>query len=96
MYWTTSIKDTIQWFPFLAIMEHTAKFLNKKGLINSLLKLFAMFDLRLIDDRDKVETVAIRFIICKKETGLYLVTFILEEMISKFVLNAILYHVSLS
>ena len=24
-HWTTSIKDTIQWFPFIIIMEHTAK-----------------------------------------------------------------------
>ena len=24
-YWQTSIKETIRWFPFLAIMEHTGK-----------------------------------------------------------------------
>ena len=39
LYWTTTIKDTIQWFTFLTIMEHTANILNpKKGLITSLLK----------------------------------------------------------
>ena len=33
-----------------------------------------MFKLRLIDDRDKFEAIAIRCINCKKETGLYLRT----------------------
>ena len=43
-YWTTSIKDTIQWFPFLAIIEHTANILEpNKWLIPSLLKVFSMF-----------------------------------------------------
>ena len=37
LYWKTSIKDTIQWFPFLSIMEHTANIINpNKGLIPSL------------------------------------------------------------
>ena len=44
LYWPTSIKDTIQWFPFLAVMEHTANILKpNKGLITSLLKVFYMF-----------------------------------------------------
>ena len=43
--WPTSIKYTIRWFPFLAIMEHTAKIMEKNnGLISSLLKVFAMFE----------------------------------------------------
>ena len=97
MYWPTKIQDKIQWFTFLTIMEHTANILNpNKGLIPSLLKLFAMFELRLIDDRDKVEAIAIRCINCKKETGLYLGTSTLEEMITKFVLNAILHHLGMS
>ena len=33
---------------------------------------------------------------CEKETGLYLVTSTLEEMITKFVLNEILHHVGMS
>ena len=38
LYWPTSIKYTIQWFPFLAIMEHTANIINpKKEIIPSLL-----------------------------------------------------------
>ena len=42
--WPTTIKDTIWWFTFLAIMEHTENILKpKQGLITSLLKLFSMF-----------------------------------------------------
>ena len=55
-----------------------------------------MFELRLIYDRDKVDAIDIRCLNCKKETGSYLTTFTLEEMISKFVLNAILRHVGMS
>ena len=68
-------------------MEHTAIILNpNKDMISSLLKFFAMFLLRLIGDRDKVEAISIRCINCKKEIGLYLTTSTLEEMINKFVL----------
>ena len=54
-----------------------------------------MFELSLIDDIDKVEAIAIRCINCRKETGLYLITSIFEEMITKFVLNAIFHHVGM-
>ena len=67
LYFTTSIKDTIQWFPFLTIMEHTLNILKtNKGLIPSLFRVFSMFWLRLIDDIDKVDAIAIRCINCKK------------------------------
>ena len=46
-YWPTSIKEIIQWFPFLTIMEHTANIMEKEGLISSLLKVFAMFEIHL-------------------------------------------------
>ena len=47
-YWPTSIKDIIQWFPFLTIMEHTENIMEtNNGLLSSLLKVFAMFKLRL-------------------------------------------------
>ena len=47
-YWPTSIEETIQWFPFLTIMEHTENIMEtNNGLISSLLKVFAMFKLRL-------------------------------------------------
>ena len=77
-------------------MEHIANILNpNKGIIRSLLKVFEMFELRLIDNRDIVEAIDIRCINCKKETGLYLGTSTLEVMINKFVLNAILNHVGM-
>ena len=97
LYWPTSIKDTIRWSPFLAIMKHTWNILKpNKGLIPSLLKVFAMFQLYLIDDRDQLGSIAIRRINCKKEKGLYLRTSTLEEIITKFLLNAILHHVGMS
>ena len=58
LYWSTSIKYTIQWFPFLSIIEHTAKIQEpNKGLIPSLLKVFDMFKLCLIDEIDKMEAI---------------------------------------
>ena len=51
-YWPTSMKDTIKWFPFLAIMEHTTHIMEKNtGVISSLLKVFALFELRLNYDK---------------------------------------------
>ena len=44
LYWATSIKDTIQEFTSLAIMEITANTLNpNRGIIPSLLSFFEMF-----------------------------------------------------
>ena len=78
-------------------MEHTENILNQnKGLITSLLRVLAVFELVLIDDREKVEAIYIRCINCKKETCLYLRTSTLEEIITKYVLNAILHHVGMS
>ena len=52
LYWPTSINDTIEWFPFLVIMENTENIMKiNKGIIPSLLKVFAMFGLRLIGDK---------------------------------------------
>ena len=92
-YSPTSIKGTIQLFPFLAIMEHTVKIMEKNnGLILSLLKAFSMFELRLNYDKEKLDVVSIRCINCKMETGLYLENTTLDEMITKFVLNEIVHH----
>ena len=78
-------------------MEHTANILKpNKGIITSLLKVFDTFELRLIDDNGEVEAISIRCINCKNETGLYLRNSTLEEMITKFLLNAILHHVVIS
>ena len=47
-HWPKPIKDKIQWFPFLTIMEHTEnKAKENNGPISSLLKMFAMFKIRL-------------------------------------------------
>ena len=55
-------------------MEHIANILDpNKRLIHPLLKVFAVFELCLIDDGDKLESIYISCINCKKETGLYLV-----------------------
>ena len=51
-YWPTSIRETIQLFHFLTIIEHTENILNtEKGLINSLLKVFYTFQLILFYDK---------------------------------------------
>ena len=77
-YWTTSIKEKIHWFPFFTIIEHTANILKpNKGLITSLLKLFAVFQLRLFDDKHNEEdnvvgSISIRCIKCNKDTGLHI------------------------
>ena len=45
LYWTTSIKDIIQWIFFsIQYIEHTSNILNSdKGLIPSLFKVFPCF-----------------------------------------------------
>ena len=97
LHWPTPIKDTIGWFLFLTIMEYTANITKtNKGLISSLLKVFSMFELRLIGDKEKLDVISIMCINCKKETGLFLRNSTFEEMITKFVLNAILHHVGMS
>ena len=59
-------------------MEHTAHILKpNKGLIPSLLEVFAIFQLSLFYDRHNEEgtvvgAIAIRCVDCNKETGLYL------------------------
>ena len=88
-HWPTSIKETIQWFPFLTIMEHTAnKMENNNGLISSLLKVFAMFEIRLSYEDEKLDVVSLKCINCKRETGLNSETsfsWVFDEVITKFV-----------
>ena len=95
--WPTTIKYTVQWFCFLTILEHTAKIMDtNNGLISSLLKVFAMFELRLNHGEEKFDVISFRCINCKMETGLYLKNKTFDEMITKSVLNAILHHVGMS
>ena len=55
-----------------------------------------MFELHLIGDKEKLDVIAIMCINCKKETDLYFKKATFEEIITKFVLNAILHHVGMS
>ena len=78
-------------------MEHTANIMEKNnGLIPSLLKVFAMFELRLNYDKEKMDVIYIRCINCKRKTGLFLKNTTFHEMITKFVLNKTLHHVGMS
>ena len=53
-------------------MEHTENIMKtNKGIINSLLKQFAIFELNLIGNKGKLNVIDIRCINCEKETGLY-------------------------
>ena len=55
-----------------------------------------MFELRLIGDIDKLDAIAIRYINFKRETGLFLKNNTFDEMITKFLLNAILHYFGMS
>ena len=83
-------------------MEHTVNILEpNKSLITSLLKVFNMFQLRIFYDKHNeednfVEDIAIKCINCNKDTGFHLKHTTNEEMINKFVLNAIFHHVGMT
>ena len=83
-------------------MDHTANILEpNESLIPSLLNLFSMFQLRIFYYKHNKEENALGDIAskcrnCNKENGLYLKDTIIEEIITTFVLNAILYHVGMS
>ena len=49
LYCPILIKETIQWFPFLSIMEHAASNIEKDiSRLPSLLKVFEIFQMRLL------------------------------------------------
>ena len=53
-------------------MEHNTNIMEKNnGLISSLLKVFAMFELRLSCEEGNLDVVSLRCIDCKRETGLF-------------------------
>ena len=61
--------------------------------------MFAMFDIRLSYEYEKLDVVSIKCINCKIETGLNSETsfpWVYDEIITKFMLNAILHHVGIS
>ena len=52
-------------------MEHTAnKMQENNGLISSLLKMFSMFEIRLSYGERYLDTLSLKCINCKRETGL--------------------------
>ena len=80
-------------------MEHTANNMENNGLISSLLKVFAMFETRLSYKEGISDIVSLKCINFKIETGLDSKTsffWLFDEVITKFVLNAILHHVGMS
>ena len=68
-------------------------------LTSSLLKMFLMFEICLSFGDDDLYIVSLKCINCKKETGLKSKTGFKEfydEVITQFVLNAMLHHVGMS
>ena len=57
-----------------------------------------MFDLRLSYMEGNLDLVSLRYINCKRDMGLFLKIYslVFDEMMTKFVLNAILHHVGMS
>ena len=81
-------------------MEHTENNMqDDKGLISSLLKMFSIFEIRLIYGDKYLYTVYLKCINFKRETWLdqeTSFTWLYDEIITKFVLNAMLHHVGMS
>ena len=81
-------------------MEHTAnKMQDDKGLISSLLKMFSMFEIRLVFGDEDLDAFSIRCINCKIGTGLdpeTSINWVYDEIVTKFVLNKMLYKVGIS
>ena len=99
-HWPESVKSTLQWFPFHEIMEYTGNVMqDDTHLTSSLLKMFSMFEIRLSCGDDNLDTLSLKCVNCKKETGLNAKTGFkgfYDEVITQFVLNAMLHHVGRS
>ena len=69
------------------------------GPVSSLLKMFYMFDIRLSFEDEDLDALSIKCINGKIETGLNSTTnstWVYDEIVTKFVLNAMLHHVGTS
>ena len=81
-------------------MEYTGNLMqDDTHLTSSLLKMFSMFEIRLSCGDDDFYIVSLQCINCKKETGLNSETgfnMFYDEVITQFVLNAMLHHVGMS
>ena len=67
-------------------------------LMSSLLKMFSVFEIRLSYGDIDLDVLSLKCINCKKETGLNSETgfnWVYDEVITKFVLNAMLHHVGM-
>ena len=99
-HWPASIKSTLQWFTFHAIMEYTGNLMkDDTHLMSTLLKILSMFEIRLSCGDDDLDIVSLKCINCKKETVLNSETgfsWVYDDVITKFVLNEILHHVGMS
>ena len=90
----------MQWFPFLGIMEYTGNDMkNDTHLTSSLLKMFSMFEIRLSVGDVDLDSVSLKCINCKRETGLKTKSSFEEfynKIITLFVMNSMLHHVGMS
>ena len=70
-------------------MEHTGNIMqDDKHLMSSLLNMFSMFEIRLSYGDKDLDTLCLKCINCKKETGLNsetTFTWVYDEVITKFV-----------
>ena len=81
-------------------MEYTGNLMqDDTHLTSSLLKMFSMFEIHLSCGDDDLDIVSLKCLNCKKETGLNSETgfsWVYDEVITKFVLNAMLHHFGMS
>ena len=86
----------MQWFPFLEIMEYTGNDMqNDTHLTSSLLKMFSLFEISLSVGDVDLDSVSLKCINCKRETGLKTKSGFEEfydKIITQFVLNEMLHH----
>ena len=81
-------------------MEYTGNFMqDDTHLTSSLLKMFSLFEIRLSCGDDNLNTLSLKCINCRKETGLKSKNGFkdfYDEVITQFVLNAMSHHVGMS
>ena len=71
-HWPESIKTTIEWFPFLDIMEYTGNYMiSDIPLTKSLLKMFSMFGISMTVGDYHVDEVSLMCINCKIKTKIW-------------------------
>ena len=103
-YWSKIIKEGINWFYFLNIMEFTSYTIkNEIELLMSLLNMCSMFQMRCWYnkghfDKNRVKNISIRCSNCGKETGLSMknINTNYKDIITSFVLNTVLHNVAMS